>query len=363
LYKYSDIIIIGGGIAGLSTCYWLTKLGYKPLLIEQGELGHGATWAAAGMLAPVHELEYTELPLLQAGLASQNLYNEWERELGDIGVNRNGTLEVALTTDDVPYLQRHYDFQRQQGLQVQWLAGSALQVLEPALSPALPVGIFSPHDIQVDNRMLPAALAAYCTAQGATLHIQEIFLSYTVEGGTLQVTTDKGSYKTDKLLLATGVLTPEGIVLPEKIIPVKGQMLSLAPPAGGLLQKTVRIRSRALGNAYLVPKRERIVLGSTTEEMGSDSQLTAGAMLDILRKCYAAVPGLYDLPVLETWSGLRPATANRLPFATRHPTHEVYYLNGLYRHGILLGPLMGQAAAQLIHKGTLPDVVAALHSA
>lgn len=357
------ILIVGGGIAGLSACYHLLAHGHKPVLVEQGLLGHGATWAAAGMLAPVHELEFTELPLLAAGRESLRMYDVWERVLGSgIGVNRAGTLEVAPAADDVPYLERLFRFQEAQGLAVQWLNNKELIALEPALSPNLAGGIFSAGDVQVDNRKLVQALAYYCRSQGAELHEHETFLHYTQQGDGIEVVTTLGTYTCHKLLLATGASPLPTIAMPHKIFPVKGQMLSVQPPPSGLLQKTVRIRTRAWGNAYIVPKADRIVLGSTAEEMGNDTRLTAGGLLDILRKCYLAVPGLYDLPLLETWTGLRPATQNRLPFIAQDANVPVYYLNGLYRHGVLLGPLMGAAAAQFLTDGTLPPVVAALQA-
>jgi glycine oxidase len=358
-----NILIVGGGIAGLSACYHLLEHGHKPLLIEQSQLGHGTTWAAAGMLAPVHELEFTELPLLAAGRASLKLYDQWEKVLGNaIGLNRSGTLEVAPSADDVPYLERLFKFQQAQGLDVQWLGGKELTALEPALSPNLAAGIFSAGDVQVDNRALVQALAEHCRAKGATLHEHETFVKYEHAGDALVAHTSVANYTTDIILFTTGVTPLPNVTAPQKIIPVKGQMLSVEPPAGGLLQRTVRIRTRAWGNAYIVPKADRIILGSTAEEMGTDARLTAGGMLDILRKCYLAVPALYDLPVLETWTGLRPATQNRLPFIAKEADAPVYHLNGLYRHGILLAPLMGSAAAQFIVAGTLPPGVAALQA-
>jgi glycine oxidase len=101
-------------------------------------------------------------------------------------------------------------------------------------------------------------------------------------------------------------------------------------------------------------------VGSTSEEMGHDPRLTAGGLLDVLRRAHAAVPGIYDLPVIETWAGLRPATAGRVPLVRRHPELPLVWANGLYRHGVLLSPLVARAAVNALRGQALPPEVAQL---
>jgi glycine oxidase len=156
-------------------------------------------------------------------------------------------------------------------------------------------------------------------------------------------------YWADAVVLATGLGSIGTTPFPHRVYPVKGQMLAVEHHAAHrLLHRPVRIRHKALGNGYLVPKTDRIIIGSTSEEMGTDARLTAGGLLDILRRAYTAFPGLYELPVTETWTGLRPATLDRQPFLHQEPTAPVWWLNGLYRHGILLGPEMGKRAAEAV---------------
>lgn len=345
------VAIVGGGIAGLSVAFALCQRGVPVAIYDKAEFGRGTTWAAAGMLAPVHELEFQELDLLRLGQASLALYPQWETLLGDIGLERTGTLEVALSPDDVPYLERLFQFQQQQGLAVEWLSGTQLRVREPALSPTLPAGVFAPGDWQVDNRKLVGALVGYLRAHGAHLHPHTEVLGWAAAPGGIALTTASGRVAAQALVLATGAYpVPESLAPPQAIKPIKGQMVALAPsgPQFGGLRHVVRIRSRAWGNAYLVPKTDRLVVGSTAEEVGADRSLTAGGLLDVLRKAYAAVPGTYDLPILDLWTGHRPATASRQPLVARHPTAPVVWLNGLYRHGVLLGPVVGQHACGLL---------------
>lgn len=350
--------IVGGGIAGLFTAWFLSRAGEEVILFDKGECGHGCSWDAAGMLAPVNELEFQELELLRAGVASRQLYLEIEKELGDIGLVKSGTLEVGLTADDESYLKRLYAFQKEQGLPVEWLTGEALRQRESFLSRKLPCGIWSPEDIQVDNRKLVEKLAKENLAMGVSIHDNELVESaHFNEIKKVVASTGKGDYDVDALVVATGTGTIPGLKSPFKVYPVRGEMLALEAPEFPFLEKTVRIRNKVFGNAYVVPKEGRILCGSTSEEQGSDPVNTAGGLLDILRKCYAAVPGIYELSVVETWAGLRPSTLSRQPVLDREKDRPIYHLNGLYRHGILLGPLLGKAMAQLIVKGDrMPEV-------
>jgi glycine oxidase len=141
------------------------------------------------------------------------------------------------------------------------------------------------------------------------------------------------------------------------IVPVRGQMVALEPTTPPLIDVPVRIRNRQYGNAYIVPKADRWILGSTSEEMGYDARPTAGGLLDILNKCYAAVPALYDQPVLEVWAGLRPATASRRPVVDALEADRVWVFNGLYRHGILLAPWLAEQLADWIAGGRRPEGV------
>jgi glycine/D-amino acid oxidase-like deaminating enzyme len=137
---------------------------------------------------------------------------------------------------------------------------------------------------------------------------------------------------------------------------VRGEMVCFDAPEGDFQRTQVRIVSKVLGNAYVVPKSDRILCGSTSEEKGLELANTGGGLLNILRKCHAVVPSIYELNVREIWSGLRPSTLNRLPILMQEAGLPIFHLNGLYRHGILLGPILGKSAAlMLMGRDRLPE--------
>lgn len=346
-----EILIVGGGIAGLSAAWWLQEKGYSIRLIEQNECGKGASHVAAGMLAPVHELEFTELEILQAGLDSISIYNQWEQELGDIGLNRAGTIEVASSAEDIPYLRRQFEFQQKQGLTVSWLDQAALMEKEPLLSGTVPCGIFSPGDIQVENRILLQKLKEAIQHRGGVIDEYTRYISWDSEKGVAQLQTREGTSiacSVQHLVLATGT-EPVNVQNHPEIIPVKGEMIALEPSPLFELRHIIRIRNRRLGNAYVVPKRNTLLAGSSSEHKGYSLENTFGGVMDILRKCYQVLPGLYELNIQEIYAGLRPASLDHLPQIARIGPGHVYCINGLYRHGILLGPWAGRTLAEIVH--------------
>jgi glycine oxidase len=355
------IAVVGAGSAGLFAAWYLSQ--YAPEaeihLFDAGEPGQGTTRAAAGMLAPVNELEFQELSLLKAGLASLDLYHhDIAPALGEIGLRTPGTLEVPMQADDVAYLRRLYDFQVAQGLPVTWLNGAEVQDAEPLVAPQIRSAIHSHYDVQVDQWQLCARLLAALRERGVQVHAHTRLRTWEVLRDQVMLDLNGGNQLFDKLLLAIGV--PDAALasrLPYKVYPIKGEMVSLVPSAQQPLAMTVRLRSTVWGSGYVVPKPDRVVLGSTSEEKGGRPYNTAGGLLDILRKAYAVVPAIYEMEVQEIWSGLRPATLDRLPVLDREGSSPVYHLNGLYRHGILLGPILGKAVARLLlHGERLPEV-------
>lgn len=351
--KQFDVCILGAGIAGLSTAYFLQKNGLSVLVLEKNLVAKGTTWAAAGMLCPVHEIEFHEIELFRAGLSSLQFYDEWESTIGDIGLIRNGTFELAFTMEDVPALDRMYHFQKLNNLDVVWMSGAELREREPLIAPQIPFAIYSKSDFHIDNRKLPIILSEYLKSKGCSIIEKANLTKQTSVGDGFELVLQNDEiYRARKLVHATGYF--EGKCANEQIYPVKGQMIGLQPAQDWQLRNPIRIKSKQYGNGYIVPIKDRITLGSTAEEMGISPFSTAGGMMDILTRACRAVPSLYDLPVQETWVGFRPSTISRLPIVDEY--QGIYYLNGLYRHGILMGPLLGKAMAELIYSGKrLPE--------
>jgi glycine oxidase len=364
------VIIVGGGVIGLSIGWQLAKVGCGVSIYERNYAGRSASWSAAGMLAPLAEVHFEEKALLQLGNLSLQLYPEWvealEADSGmSVGYRTEGTLIVGLDQDDARELKHLYESQQFLNLPCKWLTGAEAREMEPLLSPKVTAAIFSPNDHQVDNRlMVEALIVAYQRAGGS------LYENMPVEKIEIRDVKARGVWvegvlaKGDIIVLAAGCWSNEieglpGIVKPP-LRPVKGQILALQMEAGVILQKVIRtIRAKYLTDVYLAPKNDaRLVIGATNEEMGFDTRLTAGGLFELLRGAWEAVPGVYDLPIVETWTGLRPGSRDNAPILGETAVENLVMATGHYRNGILLAPVTAREIASLVLTGQTSEVIA-----
>ena len=364
------ILIIGGGVIGLGIGWQLAKSGASVTIYEQAKAGRAASWAAAGMLAPLAEAHTEEPELLKLGCQSLALYPQWVQELEadaemSIGYRVEGTLIVGLEPDDTHQLRHLYASQQDLGLDVEWLTGRAAREIEPALSPRVTAAIRCESDHQVDNRLMVKALGRAYQRYGGVLcesiTVERIVIENEVVTG---VQTQESFQAADVIILAAGPWSAQIEGLPDAILPpvrpVKGQMLALQMEDGITVKNVIRtVRARYPTSVYLVPRTDgRLIVGATSEEMGFDTRLTAGGIFELLRGAWEAVPGIYELPLLETWTGLRPGSRDNAPILGETPLENLIYATGHYRNGILLTPITAYEISKLILTGETSETIA-----
>ena len=369
--KNKKILIIGGGVIGLGIGWQLAKAGAAVTIYDRVEAGRAASWAAAGMLAPLAEAHTEEPELLKLGCQSLARYPQWVRELEadaemSIGYRVEGTLVVGLESDDTHQLRHLYTAQQDLGLDVEWLTGREAREIEPALSPRVTAAIRCESDHQVDNRLMVKALQRAYQRRGGTLYENEAIKSIQIENriATGVKTRDDEKQNADVIVLSAGCESAQIQGLPDAIRPpvrpVKGQMLALQMETGITIKNVIRtVRARYPMSVYLVPRTDgRLIIGATSEEMGFDTRLTAGGVFELLRGAWEAVPGVYELPMLETWAGLRPGSRDNAPILGKTPIENLIYATGHYRNGILLTPITAYEIAKLILTGETSNTIA-----
>ena len=369
--KNKKILIIGGGVIGLGIGWQLAKAGATVTLYDRAEAGRAASWAAAGMLAPLAEAHTEEPKLLRLGCQSLALYPQWVRELEadaemSIGYRVEGTLIVGLEPDDTHQLRHLYAAQQDLGLEVEWLTGREAREIEPALSPRVTAAIRCATDHQVDNRLMVKALQRAYQRCGGILHENTAIESINIKNSVVTGVQAHGSGEQDAdvIVLSAGCESAQIQGLPDAIRPpvrpVKGQMLALQMEAGITVKNVIRtVRARYPMSAYLVPRTDgRLIVGATSEEMGFDTRLTVGGVFELLRGAWEAVPGVYELPILETWTGLRPGSRDNAPILGKTPIENLIYATGHYRNGILLTPITAYEIAKLILTGETSTTIA-----
>jgi len=357
-------VVIGAGVMGLGIAWRLAQAGCPVTVYDRAAAGHGASWAAAGMLAAAVETEPGEEQLLALTLESQRMWPGFAREIEassgiSVGYRDEGTIAVALTRDDAEQLRHTYNFQKSLGLDLEWLSGAEVRRREPHLRPGVPGAVFSPRDHQVENRRLTRALATAARRAGALLHehhaVREVDIA---DGRACGVMTDHGRDPADVIILAAGAWSREIAGIPPThlppVRPIKGQMLALCmDPAAPLLRHVIW-----LPRGYLVPREDgRLVVGATVEERGFDDTLTAGGLLALLEGAWRAVPGIEELPIAETWMGFRPGSRDDAPMLGPSGIDGLVVATGHHRNGILLTPLTAGAVSAYVLTGRLPEMV------
>jgi len=357
-------VVIGAGVIGLGIAWRLAQAGCRVDVYDKGEAGHGASWAAAGMLAAAAEAEPGEEPLLPLTLESQRLWPGFARELlaatgTSCEYRDEGTLVVALNRDDAETLRHSYDFQRGLGLDIEWLNAAEARRLEPHLKPGIAAAVLSRNDHQVENRALVRALIAACRRADVAIHEHCPVAEITMTGGhATGVETARGREDADIVVLAAGAWSREigGIPVAQRppVRPIKGQMLAVQMDTRApVLRHVVWLPN----GGYLVPRNDgRLIIGGTVEERGFDTSITAGGLLTLIEAAWRAVPTIEELPIAETWVGFRPGSRDDAPMLGPSGIDGLVIATGHHRNGILLTPVSAAVISDYILSGRLPEM-------
>ena len=333
--KAWDVIVIGGGIIGLSLSIELRKKGAQVLVVERGQPGREASSAAGGMLV---DCQVETLPALQPlATASARMYPEFVHELQaesgmKIDLRSQGTLLFPSTT--------HASHPALQGAAVP----APLTELEPALAPSDRPAFYL-TERSVDPRDLVAAALQAAKRRGVDISSGDGATAVSVSNGRVDgITTTKTSFHAPKVVNCAGAWSSQIAPHAFPTRPVKGQMLYLASPSRNLLTHAIRSPE-----VYLVPRSDgRILVGTTVEEAGFDKRTDIATIQRLHSAAVAKVPKLRSAKILEDWAGLRPGTPDALPILGATATPGYYVATGHFRDGILLAPITAQIMADLI---------------
>lgn len=343
----ADVLIIGGGVIGLTTAYFLARDGVRVQLVDQADCGTEASWAGAGILpsgstAPARQ-PYDRLRALSIAMFPQLSAELRERTGVDNGHLRSGGLEFPGAD-----AQAAAEEWRGEGVRYETLDAQRLHELEPALAPHFREAFYLPDMAQVRNPWHLRALMAACTQMGVWLTsgcpVQELTRSGNRIGG---VQTPQGPLTADKYLVAAGAWSA-GLLAQvgwrPAIAPVRGQIALLNP--GKPLFRHILCQ----GKCYLVPRAEgRVLVGSTEEDAGFDKRTTVEALTDLREFAARLAPALAAAPLEHSWAGLRPGSADGLPYLGPVPgLDNLFVAAGHFRSGIQLSPATGLLLKELL---------------
>ena len=359
-----SISVIGAGIIGLACALELAERGIMVSLYDSQWPPRGASWAAAGMLAPAFEAAATpetHPDLYTLCLASARLWPIWAQRLehgSDMpsGFRPGPSLAVARNSAQAAHLDAIFE-QLEGDDAAQRVSTSELARIEPAIRSELISAVLLPSDGQVDNRLTMAALIARACghpnlkviAAPAPLICHKGDLDHAGRAATL-ITAGWKSAQVEIEVAGEQRRLGECAPVLDQIEAFGGQMLSLAPIPQG------PSRPIRCGDLYIVPKHDRIIVGATTEP----GRVLAAAEPKMIQRLHARAveicPALAGATIVDQWAGVRPGTADHAPILGQVEDRNLFIATGHYRNGILLAPITAQIMADLIVDGKMPDL-------
>ena len=342
-----DLIVVGAGIVGLASAFEVASSGLRVLVLERSRVAAGASRVAAGMLAPPAEAHDMPDDVLQAGVQSAAAYPSFIQRIeacgATAGFRAKGTLMVAADRDQAADLEQLARSHERMGLSVDWLSVREILRTEPRLSPRLAGGLFLPDAHSVEPVALCQALAHAVVQLGGEVRlgceVTRILGEESVEG----VVCNEGELRAPRVLVAGGLRSAALLdpFEPLPLRPVKGQVLHLRGEP--LIERVVRSP-----RVYLVPHRDRLVVGASEEELGEHDQPLAGVTMDLLYEAWRLLPGTYELELEACVVGHRPCLRDGRPRISAVGPRGLLVATGHHRHGILLAPWTGQRVLALL---------------
>ena len=316
----SEIAIIGAGVAGLTCACELLDRGFDICIYESAEdLGTSScSWFAGGMLAPYCERDTAEHEVMQQGLPATDW---WQNHITE--VTRKGTLVLALPRDrnELARLARL-------GKQCRWVDQQEIQEIEPDLRDFSGPGLLFPDEAHLNPRQALQDLANYLQTRGIFIQFGQSVKHADLDA---KIIVDCRGYGANDLL--------------PRLRGVKGEMMILRTEDISLARPVRFLHPRQA--IYVVPRNDsRFMLGATLIENNERGRFSVRSMLDLLHSAMLLSPSFGESEIIETGVDIRPAFEDNIPRIYRKD--NVIFVNGLYRHGFLLGPALAMQAADAI---------------
>ena len=395
-----DVLVIGGGVIGICSAYYLASKGRKVTLIEMGEVASGCSYGNGGLIVPSHCVPFASPGALGDGLrwlfdlespfyikprldpelirwlirfvgasrkrnmlgsmpvlrdllfASRALYEELAQTAGfDFGFESHGSLLVCLSKRVLEEEQKEARLLEQFNIPFDALGEDAVHELEPALLPQVVGGIFFPRDGHINPAQFVTGLAEKARGLGVQVWTKTEAMGFESSRGRITtVHTTRGDIHPEQVVLATGSWSPavaRGLNMRIPIQAAKGYSVTLENPARA--PKLPLLFSEA--NVVVNPLGDALRIAGTLELAGMDFSFNSRRVDAIRRSARDYLPGLNEAKVIEIWRGLRPCTPDGLPVISRSGEFgNLIIAAGHAMLGMSLGPVTGKLVSQLVHE-------------
>jgi len=353
-----EVLIVGGGIVGAAAARALAVEGVSVEIVDSGAEPGIATQASAGMLAPLVEIRESE-PLMGLAIRGRDRYRELapvlrEESNVDIGLWLDGILRLAFGEENEAQLRSAVAWQRQQGLNTEWLSAGELRQRCPGISPDARGAKLAPEDGALEPLATLEALLVSAARRGARLVRGETVLAIeSSEGRVSGVRTRTGRRPAGAVVVAAGSWSGRlgGLPRPLSVEPVRGQMLAYDWPEN----EPPAILYGAGG--YVLKRGPEALVGATMEFAGFDASTTPLGEADLAVQAARVYPALAKAPIRRKWAGLRPCTPDGRPIVGPDPDlPNLWYATGHGRNGVLLAAVTGDIISRQVREIPSPDL-------
>lgn len=353
-----DVLIVGGGVVGLTIALELAEKNVRVRVIDRGPVGQEASWAGAGMIPP-GEIHFENREYRAMAMLSSQMWPELSERIYELSGIHNeylpcGAVIVPGDLSDPSEVDKEQQAWNEQGIKTEQIASSDLSGYQLSEAAVKGKAYLLPGQSQVRNPRHLNAMKGACVALGVQITEHQQVRDLETSGGRIQaVITDSDRYPADRVLFATGAWSKDleqllNVSMP--VMPVRGQIVLLN--THGQLKHIIEQTKR-----YLVPRTDgRLLIGATEEYVGFIRHNTAQAVRDLIQFATNLVPSLELAAVEKTWVGFRPGSPDRLPILGRlDPWENAFVATGQYRAGLSLSPVTGRLMRQLV-MGETPEI-------
>ncbi len=359
----SDVIVIGGGVIGLSCAYRLAQAGLAVVVIERGRCGQEASWAGAGIISPCSWHRKDDLARLHmdAVFGYHDFADELQNGSGiDLEYRRCGELRLILDDNRMKMAVNEVRViggrRTPEGEPIaQTLTPQQAREVEPNLAGEILGAQYCRLTAQVRNPRLLEALLACCDSAGVRIEEGVEVRTLLKEGRrVLGVGTNRGPMPAGQTVLCAGAWSSQlDPLLAEHmpIHPVRGQIILLHMDEAPF-ERIISVEDQ---HFYMVARGDgHLLVGSTEEhDAGFNKRQTARALAKLSSLALQFVPALSRATIVRTWAGLRPGTPDRRPFMGAVPGLEcLVAASGHFRTGLATAPVIAEIVVQLVQTGS-----------
>jgi len=347
--------IVGGGIIGLLTAYYLFESGQDVTVLERGNIGGESSWAGGGIISPLYPWRYTDA-VTQLSQWSQAHYPKLIARLSQLSDIDAEYIKSGLLILDTLEMATAKRWAEDEGCNLCLVNSAEIKLIEPALEHTTGQGLWMPDVAHVRNPRLLKLLIHYLTSKGVIIHENIEIVGFNCHNNRVQgLLTTQGDINTTSVAIACGAWSAKlmkSINTDLKIEPVKGQMIMIKTRPN-LVRRVVLCNDR-----YIIPRIDgRLLVGSTLEYDGFNKDVTLHAKLQLLAVARRLIPALSDCHVERQWAGLRPGSPNNIPTISQHPLIDGLYINaGHFRNGVVTAPASARLLTDImLKKGSILD--------